>query len=70
MPLPKRRHSHARQAKRRANWKLETPNLQECPNCRRAGTTTYKLPHHACPVCGTYNGRQVVAVKEKTPKAS
>jgi hypothetical protein len=26
------------------------------------------MPHHACPVCGTYNGREVVKIKEKKTK--
>ncbi len=26
-----------------------------CPNCREP-----KLPHVACPACGTYNRRQVI----------
>jgi len=24
------------------------------------------MPHHVCPNCGTYNGIQVIEVKEKT----
>ena len=70
MPLPKRRHSHARQAKRRANWKLEAPNMELCPQCKKGGQSNYKLPHHACPTCGYYDGRHVVEIKEKTKKAS
>jgi hypothetical protein len=26
------------------------------------------MPHHACPVCGTYNGREVIQIKEKKAK--
>ena len=33
MALPKRKVSHARGAKRRANWKLEVPALARCPRC-------------------------------------
>lgn len=60
MPLPKRRHSSARQAKRRTHYKL-SHNLAvgECPRCHAA-----RLSHHVCPSCGYYNGRQWV-----TPKA-
>ena len=60
MPLPKRRHSRARQAKRRANWKLEAPNVAARPRCHAP-----RLPHHACPSCGFYNGRLVIEKKEK-----
>jgi large subunit ribosomal protein L32 len=60
MPLPKRRHSRARQAKRRANWKLEAPNVVDCPRCHAP-----RLPHQACPSCGFYNGRLVIEKKER-----
>jgi large subunit ribosomal protein L32 len=62
MALPKRRHSKARGAKRRANWKLETPNLSACPSCGKP-----KLSHVACRECGIYNGRQVIDIKKKKP---
>ncbi|MDO8588545.1 MAG: 50S ribosomal protein L32 [Armatimonadota bacterium] len=63
MPLPKRRHSRARQAKRRANWKLVAPNVISCPRCHEP-----RLPHHVCPSCGFYNNRLVIEKKEKAPK--
>lgn len=56
MAVPKRRHSKARQAKRRANWKLELPTNMACPQCHQP-----KLPHRVCPECGHYKGKQVVA---------
>ncbi|HHT01558.1 MAG TPA: 50S ribosomal protein L32 [Firmicutes bacterium] len=54
MAVPKRKHSKARTAKRRANWKLTSPQLVECPQCHAA-----RLPHHACSECGNYNDREV-----------
>jgi len=44
---------------------LTTPKLVDCPQCHTA-----KLPHHACPTCGTYAGREVVEIKapKKTGK--
>ena len=59
MPNPKRRHSHARQAKRRAHDFLRGVELVACPQCREK-----KLPHHACPKCGYYKGRRVTEVEE------
>ena len=59
MPLPKRRHSRTRGRKRRTNWKLTMPTPVDCPHCHQA-----RLPHHICPHCGFYNGRQVITVKE------
>ena len=60
MVVPKRRHSASRQGKRRANWKLKTLNILECPKCHEP-----VLPHYACPSCGTYNEREVIKIKEK-----
>ncbi len=59
MAHPKHRHSHSRTHKRRAHDALETKSISLCPNCREA-----KLPHRACPHCGYYRGRQVIAVKK------
>ena len=60
MANPTHRHSSSRRDKRRANWKGRQPNLNECPECKEM-----KLPHRACPGCGTYNGRKVLEIIEK-----
>lgn len=60
MPNPKRRHSKQRTSKRRSHDFLSTQSLSECPSCHER-----KLPHHACPKCGQYKGREVLAVKEQ-----
>ncbi|MBN1946094.1 MAG: 50S ribosomal protein L32 [Bradymonadales bacterium] len=60
MPVPKRRHSHARSRKRRANHdKMTPPNLSWCDHCG-----TPKLPHRVCQECGRYRGRQVLRIVE------
>jgi large subunit ribosomal protein L32 len=59
MPLPKRRHSNARTAKRRTHWKLDKPSVGHCPKCDQP-----KMPHRACPNCGHYNDRLVFFPKE------
>ncbi len=61
MPNPKRRHSQKRTATRRAHDSLTGHSLSECPNCHER-----KMPHRACPKCGTYKGREVVEVEEKS----
>ncbi|MDD4518556.1 MAG: 50S ribosomal protein L32, partial [Limnochordia bacterium] len=38
--------------------RTKTPNLVECPQCHEP-----RLPHRACPNCGTYKGRQVITIK-------
>jgi large subunit ribosomal protein L32 len=58
LALPKRRHSIARQGKRRANWKARRPNLVPCPDCR-----ALRLTHRVCPACGNYAGETVLAIK-------
>ena len=55
MPLPKRRHSSQRQAKRRTHYKLTPPSIGTCPRCQSAVQS-----HHICAHCGYYNGRQWV----------
>jgi len=59
LPLPKRRHSKSRGAKRRTHWKLKGPNVVECPHCHQG-----KLPHHICPHCGWYHGEEIITPKE------
>jgi large subunit ribosomal protein L32 len=61
MPLPKRKHSHARTTQRRANnWKIEVPNVGTCPRCHAP-----RLAHHVCSSCGFYGNRMVIDVKAK-----
>ena len=48
MPVPKRRQSHTRSAKRKANWKAQPPTYSECPQCHQP-----KLPHRVCGTAGT-----------------
>lgn len=57
---PKKRHSRARQGKRRAHIHLETQRGTICPNCARV-----IRPHTICRHCGYYNGKQVLVFKEK-----
>ncbi len=59
MPVPKRKTSKSKRDKRRTHQKLAIPNLSACPQCGEA-----KLPHHACPSCGTYKGRTVIKIEE------
>jgi len=64
MAVPKQKMSKARRDKRRANWKLSSPTLMVCPQCHQK-----KLPHHVCPSCGYYDGKNVVKVTDKNKKA-
>ncbi|MEO3808583.1 50S ribosomal protein L32 [Sphaerisporangium sp. B11E5] len=55
MAVPKRKMSRSNTRSRRAQWKTAAPVLVKCNQCRSS-----KLPHVACPTCGTYNRRQVI----------
>jgi large subunit ribosomal protein L32 len=55
--VPKRKMSRSNTRSRRAQWKATVVATVACPQCRSP-----KLPHTACSVCGTYNGRQVLEV--------
>ena len=57
-PHPKRKHSKARRDQRRAHDALTVVHLVKCPKC-----SAMHLPHHVCPECGTYQGRQVVEIE-------
>ncbi|MBU0730481.1 MAG: 50S ribosomal protein L32 [Proteobacteria bacterium] len=59
MALPKRRHSHSRTRKRRANDGLTAPTVSSCPECGEP-----KLPHTLCSGCGTYKGKSIVKLNE------
>jgi large subunit ribosomal protein L32 len=59
MPVPKRKTSKSKRDKRRTHQKYTAPSLTTCPQC---GST--RLPHHACPTCGTYKGRTVIETEE------
>jgi large subunit ribosomal protein L32 len=45
--------------KRRTHYKADPPNVVRCEQCDEP-----KLPHHACPSCGTYRRRQVIEVED------
>ena len=57
--LPKRKKSKSRAMQRLSHRALKPPVLVECPQCH-----TMIRPHHACPTCGKYNGRDVIIIKE------
>jgi large subunit ribosomal protein L32 len=58
--LPKRRHSQARRDKSRTHQRIHPSSSTVCPQCGGV-----RLTHRACPSCGYYRGRQVVAIKTK-----
>ena len=59
MAVPKRKTSKARRDQRRANWHLEVPGAVACPQFH-----VPMMPHHVCPECGYYDGKEVVKAAE------
>ena len=58
MAVPKRKMGRARTHSRRsANSRIKLVQTTPCPQCGAP-----RLDHHVCPNCGTYKGRQVIAV--------
>ncbi len=58
MAVPKQKKGRmATRSRRSANSKLGTPARCECPQCGEV-----KLPHRVCPNCGSYNGKEVLAL--------
>jgi large subunit ribosomal protein L32 len=60
-PLPKRKHSKGRTHRRRAHDFLAAAKLVECSSCH-----AMRLPHRACPACGTYRGMEVIKVEAES----
>ncbi len=58
--LPKQRISRAHQGNRRRHHFIPPLNLVACSNCREL-----KRPHHVCPNCGQYRGRQVIEIEDR-----
>jgi len=57
---PKKRHSRARQGKRRAAIKLIVTKTIICPNCQAP-----IMAHKICKACGFYKGKMIIKKKEK-----
>jgi len=58
--LPKRRRSISKAGRHNSHIAKIAPSLVECPQCH-----TKIMPHHTCPTCGTYQGREVIKIKTK-----
>jgi large subunit ribosomal protein L32 len=62
-PLPKKKTSKSRQRRKRAHLTVGTTHLVVCPQCRSP-----RPSHTACPVCGTYRGREVLNVTARAAR--
>ncbi|MBP5651456.1 MAG: 50S ribosomal protein L32 [Clostridia bacterium] len=62
--VPKGKTSKAKRNSRKANWKISTPSISECPHCHEL-----KQNHRVCPKCGYYDGEQKVVVEKEKKNA-
>ena len=56
---PKGKISKSRRDKRRANWKMDVPNLVKCSKCEEL-----MMPHRVCRSCGYYNKKEIISVED------
>lgn len=63
MGLPGHRRTSSHKRRRAAHFALKSATTVKCGQCGKA-----ILPHHVCPHCGYYKGRQVVKIPLKGKK--
>lgn len=61
--LPKRKIQQGRRNRRRSHMALKPRQLVLCSQCKEL-----HMPHHVCPHCGTYDGVQVIEIKDKSKR--
>ncbi|MBU0626552.1 50S ribosomal protein L32 [Patescibacteria group bacterium] len=65
---PRKKISKTQTHKRHSTWlRLQLQKLSKkypVSTCKNCGAK--KLPHHVCPVCGYYKGKQIVTIKSKS----
>lgn len=65
MSVQFKRRTSGEKRRRASHFALKASKLVECAKCK-----TKRLPHHACPNCGTYKGKSIFDsfLKSKTSK--
>jgi len=58
MAVPQEKTSKRRRNMRRSHHALKTPNLIGCSNCG-----AQIMSHRICPQCGSFKGKEVLAVE-------
>jgi large subunit ribosomal protein L32 len=64
MATPKKRLSRSKRGQRRAHDAITPVTTVNCANC---GSVV--KPHHVCPSCGYYKGKEIVAAPQETATA-
>jgi len=63
MGLPAKKSSRSSKRRRASHFALKKGELSFCSHCKKK-----ILPHHICPFCGYYAGREIIKIKIKTKK--
>lgn len=63
MGLPSKRRTKQQKRERASHFALTASSFTTCGHCKRM-----ILPHHVCPHCGYYRGRQVLKLETKLEK--
>ncbi len=63
MGLPAKRRTKQQKRERASHFALVEKSLTTCSHCKRK-----ILPHHVCPHCGYYRGREVLKLSTKLEK--
>lgn len=63
MGTPTKKSTRHKKKSRASHFRLHLAKLTECANCHRS-----ILPHHVCPFCGHYKGKEVIKVLSKEEK--
>lgn len=63
MAVPKRKTTPSKRGMRRSHQAIRVTTGLECSECGEL-----KRPHHVCPHCGHYDGREVVSAETKALK--
>ena len=64
MPHPTQKRTKSSKKRRASHFALTKSKLVKCSKCGKP-----KKPHHACSHCGTYRGKQAIALKAKKKTA-
>lgn len=64
MATPKKRLSRSKRGQRRSHDALQAATVINCTNCG-----SMVLPHHVCPSCGYYKGKEIVAASQEATAA-
>lgn len=63
MANPTQKSTKSRTKIKRFHLRLKKPNLVPCPQCKKL-----IKPHHICPYCGFFKGKEILPPKEKKQK--